>query len=205
MKTKRNSSGFLRAIEPEGRADGQEQDHRTDQEQIDQIAVPRAVAGQDRVSELVILADRELIGWCATFQGRRRERRGRRNREAARRRCRAEVRASPCRIASQRFNAHDQPRGRRKQRTRFLSSGPDRQRAEDVGGEARPVARRAQVFPEHPESKKRPKSKEAVDERVLRHVDLRRRESSSAPRRPRPTRALSNARRKPWKAAASGC
>ena len=47
--------------------------------------------------------------------------------------------------------------------------------AKSVRQKPAPVARCAQIFPERPESEERPKGEEAVHERMLRHVNLRRR------------------------------
>ena len=48
--------------------------------------------------------------------------------------------------------------------------------------------RRAQVFPKKPETKQRPECEDAIDQRVLRHVDLRRRESHERANSKRPCR-----------------
>src|SRR5437763_7840692 len=52
---------LLYAIESECGAKSQKQNERTNQKQIDQVTMPGAVAGQDRIGERVIFADGKLI------------------------------------------------------------------------------------------------------------------------------------------------
>ena len=53
---------LLYAIESECGAKSQKQNERANEKQVDQVTMPGAVAGQDRVGERIIFADGKLIG-----------------------------------------------------------------------------------------------------------------------------------------------
>ena len=53
---------LLCAIESKCGAKSQKQNERANEKQVDQVTMPGAVAGQDRVGERIIFADGKLIG-----------------------------------------------------------------------------------------------------------------------------------------------
>ena len=67
MKTKKKKPGLCERSRRKA-AKEQEQDDRTDHEQIDEVTMPRAVTRQDRVGEMIILADGKLIGRAQGFE-----------------------------------------------------------------------------------------------------------------------------------------
>ena len=106
--------------------------------------------------------------------------------------------------ASQRFSPSDDDQGdENKERVFFRQDQATK--TEDIGGQARPVARRAQVFPEQAEAKERPKSEKTVDERMLGHVNLGRRQAHQRSDAQRPRGPFQTPAQKSWKATASGC
>ena len=166
---------FLRAVQPKSRADRQEQDHRADQQQIDQITVPRAISSQDRVGELIILAHRELIGGAQGLETAREKDEDHETEQRPGDATKQEFARDHAKLEPA-IQGDDGHQGDEDEESVFLRQDHEA-KADGVGGEEEPVARGAQIFPEHPETEQRPKGEEAVDERVLRHVDLRRGEA----------------------------